>query len=174
MLGQLKIVFSEFRGDVNKPWKLKKRNAGKELRRDCTDSSGRVGLCAPSLPSRVGTSLLRAKQGAAPAMGLIPLVCKGGGQNGDGAQYTTPWSIQRQQQGRATAAVAKPDSGAALGGTRVSEDQSKISVGVSCNFENILPMFFPPSRSFGRLLENKWYISPVTYITKPSKGVFVE
>ena len=96
-------------------------------------------LCSP-LPSRVGTSLLlRAKQGAAPAMGLIPLVCKGGGgQNGAGAQYTTPWSIQRQQQqGRATAAVAKPDSGAALGGTRVSEDQSKISVGVSCNFENI-------------------------------------
>ena len=77
-LGQQKIVFSEFRGDVNKPWKMKKRNAGKELRRDCTDSSGRVGLCAPSLPSRVGTSLLRAKQGAAPAMGLIPLVCKGG------------------------------------------------------------------------------------------------
>ena len=35
-------------------------------------------LCS-SLPSRVGTSLLRAKQGAAPAMGLIPLVCKGGG-----------------------------------------------------------------------------------------------
>ena len=56
-----------------------KINAGKELRRDCTDSSGRVGLCALSLPSRVGTSLLRAKQGAAPAMGLIPLVCKGGG-----------------------------------------------------------------------------------------------
>ena len=72
-------MFSESRGDVNKPWKLKKRNAGKELRRDCTDSSGRVGLCAPSLPSRVGTSLLRAKQGAAPAMGLIPLVCEGGG-----------------------------------------------------------------------------------------------
>ena len=71
MLGQLKIVLSEFRGDVNKPWKMKKRNAGKELRRDCTDSSGRVGLCAPSLPSRVGTSLL--------AMGLISLVCKGGG-----------------------------------------------------------------------------------------------
>ena len=151
------------------------------MRRDCTDSSGRVGLCALSLPSRVGTSLLlRAKQGAAPAMGLIPLVCKGGGQNGDGAQYTTPWSIQRQQQqGRATAAVAKPDSGAALGGTRVSEDQSKISVRVSCNFENIFYqcfesftyfreqlifsrevdirptfVFFPLSRSFGRLLEN--------------------
>ena len=50
---------------------------------------------------------------------------KGGEENGD-AQCSTPWSIQRQQQqGRATAAVAKPDSGAALGGTRVSEDQSK-------------------------------------------------
>ena len=52
---------------------------------------------------------------------------KGGEENGD-AQCSTPWSIQRQQQGRATAAVAKPDSGAALGGTRVSEDQSKSSV----------------------------------------------
>ena len=136
-------------------------------------------LCSP-LPSRVGTSLLlRAKQGAAPAMGLIPLVCKGGGQNGDGAQYTTPWSIQRQQQGRATAAVAKPDSGAALGGTECLKTREKVQLGCPALSQifyqyfrsfvylreqlifsrdlDIRPtfVFFSVSRSFGRLLENK-------------------
>ena len=72
MLGQLKIVFSEFRGDVNKPWKLKKRNAGKELRRDCTDSSGRVGLCALSAKQSWDQPTTTGKARGRPGNGFNP------------------------------------------------------------------------------------------------------
>ena len=136
-------------------------------------------LCS-SLPSRVGTSLLRAKQGAAPAMGLIPLVCKGGGLE---------WrrcTIYNSMEHSKAAAAGKGDSSRGKARQWSCSGRNKSVWRPEQNFSwgvlqlrkyfyqcfgpftylreqlifsrevDIRPtfVFFPLSRSFGRLLEN--------------------